>query len=142
MVKQEEPIKIEIEDLEETPAKAEKTEVDVAEELRNLGRQFAETVQTAWNSAERHRLEEEFKEGVNNFVDELGKVVTEMKSSPAAQKVRTEASKVDTERTKGAIAQGLRWISNELERLSKRMSPSEEEAAFEDPPAEKTPPAE
>ena len=142
MVKREEPIKIEIEDLNEEPVKAQTDGVDIAEELRTLGRQFAETVQTAWQSPERQRLESEFKEGVHNFVEEMGKVLEEVKTSPAAQRVRDEASKVDATETsaklKGAIAQGLGWLSDEFAKLSTAMNreETEQEIVQKEPPTD------
>lgn len=134
MVKENEPIKIDVEDLDE-PVKAEGSQTDIADELRNLGRQFAETVQSAWKSDERQRLEKDFREGFKNFSEEVNKVFSEIKSSPAAQKVREEAVKVDTtevaQKTKSALAAGLQWLSRELSDLSEKMN-------REEPPAEKS----
>ncbi len=140
MVKQEEPIKIEIEDLEAEPVKAETQAVDLAEELRRLGRQVGETVQTTWNSADRQRLESEIREGFKNFVEEMGKIIDEVKTSPAAQRVREEASRVETGeitgKAKTGLAQSLQWLSRELARLSDKLNAREAE------PQEKAPPAE
>ncbi|MDJ0754103.1 MAG: hypothetical protein QNJ45_11330 [Ardenticatenaceae bacterium] len=134
MVKENEPIKIDVEDLDEA-VKAEEGQTDIADELRNLGRQFAETVQSAWNSDERQRLEKDFREGFKNFSEEVNKVFSEIKSSPAAQKVREEAGKVDktevAQKTKSAVSSGLQWLSRELSELSEKLNQ-------EEPPAEKS----
>ena len=134
MVKENEPIKIDVEDLDEA-VKAEGGQTDIADELRNLGRQFAETVQSAWNSDERQRLEKDFREGFKNFSEEVNKVFSEIKSSPAAQKVREEAVKVDStevaQKTKSAVSSGLQWLSRELSELSEKLNQ-------EEPPAEKS----
>ena len=139
MVKEQEPIKIEVEDMDEAAeqaAKPESGQTDIADELRNLGRQFAETVQGAWNSEERQRLEKDFREGFKNFSEEVSKVFTEIKTSPAAQKVREEATKVDAsevgQKARGAVATGLQWLSQELAKLSDQIH-------REEPPAEKAP---
>lgn len=136
MTREQEPIKIEVEDVTEEPVKAE-TGANIPDELRNLGKQFAETVESAWNSDERQRIEGEFREGMKNFADELNKIFGDIKESSAADRVREEATKIDgtdaAHKAKSAVAQGLNWLSSELAKLSDLLTPPEEE------PAEKTP---
>lgn len=106
---------------------------DVAAELRRVGQQFAETIQTAWNSEERQRMEVEVREGVRSFVDEVDKVFAQIRESETAEKVRTEAveirDKVGTsdvgQKTRGGFVSGLRWLSDELGRLADRFTPVE-----------------
>jgi hypothetical protein len=127
-------LKIEI-PVEEEPAAAKGTEADIAEELKNLGRQLADTLRTAWNSQERQKLESEIRRGVKSFADEVGKAVHEIKESPPAQRAREEASQIRTKvesgevghKAKSNMAQGLHWLSVELERLSKQFTPVEKD---------------
>ncbi len=106
---------------------------EVVDALRDLGRQFAETIQTAWNSQERKQFEQEVREGVRRFGDEVNKVFNEAKESPTAQKVKEEASEVRikvesgevTHKVRGGLVEGLRWLSQELERLAEQFSPAE-----------------
>jgi hypothetical protein len=114
-------------------------DVDVSAELRNLGRQLAETFKTAWASEERKKVEGEIRQGVKTFVDEMDKAIREVKKSPAAQKMREEAVEIKTraesgelsQKTKANMAQGLRWLSEELEKLANQFTPQEKQ-----PPAE------
>ena len=114
-------------------------DVDVSAELKNLGRQLAETFKTAWASEERKKVEGEIRQGVKTFVDEMDKAIREVKKSPAAQKVREEAAEIKTraesgelsQKTKANMAQGLRWLSEELEKLANQFTPQEKQ-----PPAE------
>lgn len=132
MSNQQEPLKIEI-PVEEENAKPESGVADVASELRNLGKQFANTLQTAWNSSERQKMEGEIKEGLKFFADEVGKVFNEVKESPAAQKVREEASEIRTKvdgsdlgkKAREGMAQGLGWLSRELSKLAERFTSPE-----------------
>jgi hypothetical protein len=127
-------LKIEI-PVEEEPAAAKEPEADIAEELKSLGRQLADTLRTAWHSQERLRLESEIRRGVNSFADEVGKAVREIRESPPAQRAREEASHIRTKvesgelghKAKSNVAQGLHWLSEELERLSKQFTPAEKE---------------
>lgn len=128
-------LKIEV---EEEPAK-EKAPQDVVGELKNLGRQFAETLQRAWNSEERQRIEGEVREGMKSFVNEVDKVFQEAKESPVAGKIKSEASqvksKVDSSEVGGKVrtgfAQGLKWMSEELDKLAHKFTPPEKEGSSE-----------
>jgi hypothetical protein len=127
-------LKVEI-PVEEEPAATKGTEADIAEELKNLGRQLADTLRTAWNSQERQKLESEIRRGVKSFADEVGKAVHEIKESPPAQRAREEASQIRIKvesgevghRAKSNMAQSLHWLSVELERLSKQFTPVEKD---------------
>jgi hypothetical protein len=106
---------------------------DFVVELRNLGRQFADTLNTAWNSQERQKFETEVREGMKSFADEMDKAFQEIKKSPVTQKAKEEAStfktKVETgevgQKTKSGLAQGLSWLSDELAKLANQFTPTE-----------------
>ena len=131
MTNQQEPLKIEIPVEEETAAQADQR--DLTSELRNLGKQFASTLEAAWKSEERVRVEGEIREGVKQFADEVGRVLNNVRESAAAQKVREEAQdlkhKVDeaevSKKARNGIAQGLSWLSEELGKLAQRLGPAE-----------------
>jgi hypothetical protein len=143
MSTEKEPLKIEIpveEEGDTPPSKAESKSLNIADELQNLGRQFAATLEAAWNSEERQRVEKELREGLNHFAEEVGKVATEVTASPAAQKVKEEASeikgKVETSdigrKSRLLFAQGLSRLSEELAAISTRLTPAEEPENGED----------
>ena len=126
-----ERLKVEI-PVEEEAAKAE-TRRDFGEELKNLGKQFADTVQTAWNSEERRQVEGEIRAGVKSFVAEVDKAIKEAKESQAAAKVKEEATefktKVETgdfgKKAREGLVQGLQWLSEELGKLADQFTPTE-----------------
>ena len=135
-----ERLKVEVPVEEEEVTKAEAQSVDVAGELREFGRQFADTIRTAWNSAERQRLEGELRDGMRSFADEVDKAIQEIKSSPAADKVKSEAvhvrERVQTSdvgnKTRAGVAQGLQRLSEELGKLAERFTPVEKPAPDSD----------
>ncbi len=124
-----ERLSVEIE-VEEEATEAETQKVDVAVELKNLGRQFAETLQSAWNSEERQRVEVEIREGMRSFADEVDKVIQEAKESKAADKVKEKATnvagKVETaglgRKARGGFVNGLRWLSEELVKVADKFT--------------------
>lgn len=144
---QEKEVKIVIEEEDIAAEEEKKKEPDVSEALRDLGRQFAETMQAAWNSQERRELEAEVREGVQYFSEEVQRVFKEAKESPAAKRVKDEAEEVKTRvesgeathKARSGFVEGLRWLSRELEKMAQQFSPPEKDAAGE---AEEEAPAE
>ena len=128
---------------DETEYKAEEARSDVVDELRNLGRQFGETMRTAWNSEERRRFEREMREGVQTFAQEVDKAFKDVVASEPAQKAKSEAADFKEKassgelgtKTQSSLAKGLRWFSDELSKLADSFTPSEkgpEDVAAED----------
>lgn len=111
---------------DETEYKSEEPGQDVVEELRNLGRQFGETMRAAWNSEERRKFEHEMREGVQTFAQEVDKAFKDVAASDPAQRARSEASELKDkatsadigQKTQSSLAKGLRWFSDELSKLA------------------------
>ena len=111
---------------DETVYKSEEEEPDVVGELRNLGRQFGETMRTAWNSEERREFEREIREGVQTFAQEVDKAFKDVAASEPAQKAKSEAADLKDKaesgdigvKTRSSLAKGLRWFSDELGKVA------------------------
>ena len=134
--KEQERLKIEIPVEEEASAGGKQAEPDLIAEMKNLGRQFADALRTAWNSQERQKLETEVREGLDVFVSELEKGFKELRDGQAAQKAKQEVSQVKEKvegaelgrKAKVAMADGLRWLSEEFENLAAQFTPTEKTA--------------
>jgi len=148
-LKNEERLKIDIPVEEEMPGGAAKTSpmgTDLVEEFKRLGRQFGDTVQAALNSEEARRLESELRAGMRSFADEVERAFHDAKSSPAATRMKEEATgmkdRVETgdvaRKAQEGVVSGLRWLSTEFDRLANQFTP----AQTPPPPAEKQPPTE
>jgi hypothetical protein len=106
---------------------------DIAEALRNLGQQFANTMQAAWDSAERKEIEKELREGMQQFSAEVDKAFQQAKTSPAGQRAQEEAAELKDSFEKGELApkiqgslvQGLHWLSDELGKLADQFARTE-----------------
>lgn len=133
-------LKIEVPVEEEEVSKADVQNPDVTSELREFGKQFADTIRSAWNSAERQRLETELREGMRSFADEVDKAIQEIKKSPAADRVKTEAGHVREKvqssdmghKARSGVAQGLQVLSEQLAKLAERFTPVEKPVSEED----------
>jgi hypothetical protein len=118
---------------DETEYKAEEGTTDVVDELRKLGRQFGETMRTAWDSEERRNFEQQARQGVQTFAQEVDKAFREAADSDAAQRAKSEAiefrgkaSASDiSHKTQSSLAKGLRWFSDELGKLADSFTPAE-----------------
>ena len=133
-LKAEERLKIEI-PVEEEEVGQEGTRPDVAAEFQKLGRQFGETLEKAWNSEERQRVEKEVREGLRSFADEVDKVIREAKENPKTAKLKEEAVEAKTKvessdigrKMQTGLAQGMRWLSEELGAMSERFGVQEKQ---------------
>ncbi|MCA9955765.1 MAG: hypothetical protein KC434_13645 [Anaerolineales bacterium] len=133
-------LKVEVPVEEEDVTKADVKNPDVTEELREFGKQFADTIRSAWNSAERQRLETELRDGMRSFADEVDKAIQEIKKSPAADRVKTEAVNVRDKvqssdvghKARSGVAQGLQVLSEQLAKLAERFTPAEKSASEEE----------
>jgi len=145
-MKEDERLKIEIPVEEDATggAKAAHATTDLMDEFKRLGRQFGDTLQSAFNSEEARRMETELRAGMKTFADEVERVFREAKDSPAASRMKEEATvvkdRVETgdmgRKAQEGIVGGLRWLSDELEKLANQFTPAMP------PPTEKQPPTE
>lgn len=111
-----------------------RSEPSIEEELRILGRRFADVLQAAWSSEERRRMETEVREGLRRFSEEVEGLYERTRESPAGERVRTKlkeargrAAESDaTRRTREAVSHGLHRLSEQLARLADRFTPPEE----------------
>ncbi|HMT20093.1 MAG TPA: hypothetical protein PKE20_02420 [Promineifilum sp.] len=144
-LKEEERIKIDIPVDEDTDkaAKADQTS-DIVDEFKRLGRQFADTLESVFNSDEARRVEGEVRAGMKSFAGEVEKAFNQAKDSPAASRMKEEAAgakeRVEAgefgRKTQEGMVSGLRWLSTELEKLAEQFTAADKDA---ETPAEKSP---
>ena len=132
-LKAEEQASIEIPVEEDTVGAAQKTEpAEITAALRDFGRQFAHTIEAAWNSQERREFEDEVRDGLDQFSAEVRKAFREIKESGAAQKVREEAGEAKerveradlAQKARSGLVEGLEKLSQELGKLADQFSPA------------------
>lgn len=136
-MKEQEPIKIEIEDVtaaDET-SQTDTSRINIEEELRKFGQQLTDTIQSALNSEEIKKVQSDMQTGMKKFADEMGKAFNNAKETETGQKVSKKVNEIDSSEVaqsfKKGVSQGLAWLSQELSKLS-------EAIASDEPPAETT----
>ena len=126
-------IPFEEESIEDLKAEEKAGGPDVVEEFKKLGRHFAETFESIWNSEERVRVENEIREGVHSFADEVDKVMREARSSATAEKLQGEAAEMKARAessdygmmARDTVVQGLGWLSVEFGNLAEQFAAPE-----------------
>lgn len=136
-------VEIPMEEEEILKVEVEEESASIVDELGNMGKKFAETLQTAWDSEERNRFESEVREGLKSFADEVDKVMRNvragnvMPSGETTEKIKTEAEQVRTRietkidvdeiagKARSGLVTGLRWFSDELGKLADQFTTSE-----------------
>ena len=122
-MKEQEPIKIEIEDVTAEEDNSPSTSgMNIEEELRKFGQQLADTIQSALNSEEVKKVQADMQAGMQKFADEMGSAFNNAKESDTGQKVTQKVNEIDSSEVaqsfKKGVSQGLRWLSQELGKLS------------------------
>lgn len=127
-------VEIPIEEEDVADSKADDGDVDVVAELSNLGRQVAETLRSAWDSEERQKLEGEVRQGVQSFVDEMDKVIRDVRGGNfGKEKIKADMDGMREQVNSGdfgrkmrtGIVQGLRWLSDEIGTLADQFTAPE-----------------
>lgn len=112
---------------------------DFKEEFSELGKAFSDAMSRAWNSKERYEIEQEVRDGLRRFADEIehtakrvreGELRNDVKDN--VQKVREdiETGKVSQDIRKGT-ADALRNLRDALDKMADSFTPAEDEAPAE-----------
>ncbi len=104
-------------------------ESDLADQLRELGRQLGLALRAAWESEQRQQLEKEIGEGLKDLGKQIEQAVAAAKASPQTQKVKEQMGRVvETARQSEAVqemreglAAGLRELNEELRKLVEKI---------------------
>jgi len=113
---------------DETPKTDEGAANEVLDELREMGKNLREALQTAWDSEERKKLQKEIEDGLSEVSSSLNQAAADFKESATAQAIKSDVadfqermrtgeveSKVRTE-----ILDALRTVNNELRKVGKK----------------------
>ncbi|MBW3660886.1 MAG: VOC family protein [Gemmatimonadetes bacterium] len=104
----------------------------LAGEIRELGRRLGDVLERAWTGEERRRLEEGVRSGLRSVVDDVDDAVERARESETATRVRHGAKEAG-HRTRGQLAESLRWLSGQLESLAERFGSTERDEKRDEP---------
>jgi len=113
--------------------KSERTEGEITDELKRLGRQLHSAAKAAWEGEERRELQAEIVSGLNALASEIEKALTELRHSPEGEVLKAKVHEMKSKAESGEVASEgrqtllrvLRQINTELERLHTSWTPPE-----------------
>lgn len=108
---------------------------DIADELRLLGKNIKEALRGAWESEERHKLQEEIKGGLAELGNMLNQAADDFKGSQAGQNIKADiddfkerlrTGEVES-KVRSEILEALQTANRELKRATESKRPPEEQ---------------
>lgn len=118
-------------------------EGNLADEFTNLGKNLLEVIQSAWQSPERKRVQQEIEQGLNELGDTLKVEAENFKSSPTGQQLKTDVEelgqRIRSGETQAKIQQELLAVlqtaNTELQKVIQKWSASQPGADQGSPPS-------
>jgi hypothetical protein len=110
-------------------------ENDLAEEFRNLGKNLAEALRTAWESPERKKFQQEIENGINEMGASLSKEFGTFIEGPTGQRLRSDVEDLGErlrtgeaqQRARDELLTALRRANIEIQRATERWNSSKSE---------------
>jgi hypothetical protein len=102
---------------------------EIIDELTHLGQKFVEVVEVAWNSEQRKKIEEDLRTGLVSVASSLEDSFKHLSETKEAKEVvnaaedvagKVRSSKIASELS-SALAQGLRTLSEQMDKLSEEL---------------------
>ena len=112
---------------EKPPVEAE----DIAAEFAELGKKLRNTINTAWTSEERLKVQKEVEAGLVRLRDEMNAAAKTVRESETGHKVEAEVMRVKadvesgkvTDEVRKGIVTGLRTLGEALDKLANNFTP-------------------
>jgi len=109
---------------------------NIGEQLNELGKNLRDALQTAWESEERRKLQQEIEDGLANLGASLSQAAKEFSNSPTGKTIKEDVKDLhDRWRTgevgskaRSEIVDALRKVNDELQKATRKNPP---------PPADK-----
>lgn len=103
-------------------------EGDLAEELRQLGKNLIDTMRFAWDSPERKKIQNEIETGLSDVVAALKQEADEFSTSPPGKQIKEEIDDLrrrwesgETEtKARQELMNAIRMANNELQKWSEK----------------------
>lgn len=100
----------------------------IRDEFRALGDHLKNLIQSAWESEERIRFQQELEGGMQELGSALNDLAAEVQTGETGQKIRKEVDEFSTrlrsgeveEKARSEVLQALKRLNEELEKVSRR----------------------
>jgi hypothetical protein len=117
--------------IENNPNENKSPNDNIGEQLNELGKNLRDALQTAWESEERRKLQQEIEEGLANLGASLSQAAKEFSNSPAGKTIKEDVKDLhDRWRTgeagskaRSEIVDALRKVNDELQKATRKTPP-------------------
>jgi len=100
-------------------------ENELAAEFRRLGENLRSALQSAWESEERLRLEDEIERGLRQAAESLREAADDVRTSPVGQRLHGDLEDLEARlrsgelraKARGEILKAVRMLNAELEKI-------------------------
>ena len=107
----------------------------IADEFKNLGKNFVNLFKAAWESQESQQLQQEIQDGVEEFGESLKNEYNNFTATPTGQRIKTDLqdfqNKLKTgeveEKIRTDLTSALRTLNQELQRFTTQFNNNQTE---------------
>lgn len=107
-----------------------KPESDLRDEFRNLGENLKQLFNSAWESEERQKLQQDIKDGMKEIGEVLDDFAEDVRSSDVGESIRREANDFGErvrsgeveEKVRQGISDALQALNSELQKATDKFS--------------------
>jgi CHAD domain-containing protein len=115
---------------DETPKTDQGASNDILDELREMGKNLRDALQSAWDSEERRKLQKEIEEGLSEVSTSLSQAAKDFKESSAGQTLKSDVADFQERlrtgevesKVRSEIVDALRIVNTELRKVGKKDS--------------------
>lgn len=115
-------------------SETEKSEDILADEFRNLGKNLAEVMRSAWESPERKNIQAEIETGLDELGKSLNHEIDSFRQSPSGQRFKTDMEELNqrirsgevTTRARDELLTALKRANAELKNVLSRWEETDE----------------
>ncbi len=108
---------------------------EVAEELRNLGKNLKDILVAMWESEERKRVQDEIEKGLNDLGSTLNEAAAEFNQSPTGQRIKSDVEDLRQRMRNGEMEATLRSeLLNALRMANEELGKANARRAAKQPP--------
>ncbi len=105
---------------------------ELADELRNLGKNLEDFIKMLWESEERKKVQKNVEESATQVSESLNRAAKEFSASDTGQRLKTDVEDIQRrfesgelqDKARNEMLSVLKWVNTELDKVSSRYSSS------------------
>jgi hypothetical protein len=118
--------------MSDTNPEEKKTPNDsIGDQLNELGKNLREALQSAWESEERRKLQQEIEEGLANLGASLSEAARDFSNSPTGQSLKEDVKDLNERwrtgevksKVRSDVTDALRKVNDELQKATRKNPP-------------------